>query len=341
MTEVGELRNKRRVARLCAAVLIHAAIGMSAPAGAEPPRPPAPAQGEDQRHDEAKEAFKAGKKALAANKLTEALDHFRKADALVAGAAPRFMQGQIYEKLGKPAEAVAAYQSFIDLKPDPESTYGKKLPEAHARIAALSGGLPARLEVKVIPAGVPVAITVNNAPLGGNTLALTPGQHTVVVTSQGYQPHTETITVKGNERRNLVVTLQPVIGAPIETREPAVTKRRIGNIPAFVVLGAAGASAIVGGVFGGLALSEKAKFDDNPTGAGADRTERNALIADVSLGVAGGLAIIGTVLLFVIKSPAPKINAGTPRTPGDGGPTPALAPWALPAGAGTSARWLF
>jgi hypothetical protein len=322
---------------ICTAALIHATVATAsvAPAIAQN-RPGAPAKpGEDKQAKEAKDAFKAGKKAFESGKFAEALEQFKKADALVPGAAPRFMLGQTYEKLGKPAEAVAAYQSFIDLKPDPTSTYGKKIPEAQARITALSGALPATVEVKVIPHDAPgLTIFVDNKPVSGQTgtISLAAGTHVILVNGQGFQPHTESITLKGNERRNVVVTLQPTAASQqvIPVEPPPETKTKIrGNAPAFVFFGLAGAGAIVGGVFGGLALSEKSKFNENPTHEGADRTERNALIADISFGAAAACAITGTILLFVIKSP--------PKS----GSVPQLAPWAGPHAAGAAAGWRF
>ena len=74
-------------------------------------------------------------------------------------------------------------------------------------------------------------------------------------------------------------------------------------VPAYVTLGIAGASAILGTVFGVNALSAKDKFNDNPTTENADDVERNALIADMAFGVAVTLGITGIVLLTTSDEP--------------------------------------
>lgn len=74
-------------------------------------------------------------------------------------------------------------------------------------------------------------------------------------------------------------------------------------MPAFVTLGIAGASAVVGTIFGIQALSAKSDFDDTPTRELADDTERNALIADMAFGVAVTLGVTGIVLLTTEPEP--------------------------------------
>ena len=73
-------------------------------------------------------------------------------------------------------------------------------------------------------------------------------------------------------------------------------------IPAVVTLSLAGTGAIVGTVFGVLALSSKSSFDETPTQDLFDETERNALIADMSFGVALTFGVTGLVLLLTSGS---------------------------------------
>ena len=71
--------------------------------------------------------------------------------------------------------------------------------------------------------------------------------------------------------------------------------------PVWVSLGIAGAAFIAGVVSGSLALSDQSEFDD--TGKTdkelADRGQTEAIIADVSFGLAAAAAITGIVLFFV------------------------------------------
>lgn len=68
-------------------------------------------------------------------------------------------------------------------------------------------------------------------------------------------------------------------------------------VPAYVTLGIAGAGLVTGGIFGVMALNAKRDFNDNPTTEAADDVERNALISDMSFGIAITLGVTGIVLL--------------------------------------------
>jgi hypothetical protein len=286
------------------------------------------------KQEEAIAAFKAGKAALAANDLTGAIERFKEADALYNGAAPRFLLAQTYEKLGRPADALAAYRAFLLINPNPSSSYYSKIPEAKDRIAALEKR-PATIGLVVKPATAPgVVITVDGAAVASTTLSLSAGAHQVVVRAAGFLPHTETVTVSAAEKRDLVVTLQPAVDVtPPAVVHPPTSVRKTSRLPAFITLGAAGAAAVVGGVFGGLAVGAKSEFDEHPTHENADITERHGLIADVSFGVAGGAAIAGTVLWFVLAGKSESHAAAR------GGPT--LAPLVGDHGGGVSGAWTF
>jgi hypothetical protein len=114
-------------------------------------------------------------------------------------------------------------------------------------------------------------------------------------------------------------------------------------VPAYVTLGIAGASAVVGTIFGVQALSSKSDFDDTPTTELADDTERNALIADMAFGVAITLGVTGVVLLTSDEDPAPATaqNVRLKRAPEKRAGEVNLRPYAGPKGGGASARVTF
>jgi tetratricopeptide (TPR) repeat protein len=80
------------------------------------------------------------------------------------------------------------------------------------------------------------------------------------------------------------------------------------TLPVYVAGGVAGAGAIVGTVFGVIALGDRSKFDQAPTRANADKTRTMSLVSDIGFGVALVSAVTGVVLLLthvgVQKSPA-------------------------------------
>ena len=104
--------------------------------------------------------------------------------------------------------------------------------------------------------------------------------------------------------------------------------------------------SIVGGIFGGMALSSKGEFDKTPTVAKADETDRNALIADMSFAVALTFGVTGAVLLLSDSSPAApaKTGAGPHKTTKKAAttlPRGFIAPYATPQGGGAAARFTF
>ena len=88
---------------------------------------------------------------------------------------------------------------------------------------------------------------------------------------------------------------------------------------------------VKGAVFGGLALKSKGEFEDTPTQDLFDETERNALIADMSFGVALTFGVTGLVLLLTDSGEeAPKDE----KKPEEKKATFRFAPYGGPSGAG-------
>ena len=120
-----------------------AVIKAAAPVGAPVAPAAAPVADEKAAKDEARKFFDEGKKLFDAGKVAEAVEVFKKADAKLPGAAPRLRIAEAYEKLNKPAEAVAAYRAFLSL--NPTGKFAEKIPLAKERIAAIEVTLPATL----------------------------------------------------------------------------------------------------------------------------------------------------------------------------------------------------
>jgi len=104
-----------------------------------------------------------------------------------------------------------------------------------------------------------------------------------------------------------------------------------------VLFGVAGAGAVVGAVFGGQALGAKSDFNKAHTRANADREQRDARISDIALFSALGVAVVGTVLLFVPRSPP---DAAGARTTG-AGLQGFVAPYVGPTGGGATGVFTF
>ncbi|OQB07200.1 MAG: hypothetical protein BWY17_05333 [Deltaproteobacteria bacterium ADurb.Bin207] len=93
----------------------------------------------------------------------------------------------------------------------------------------------------------------------------------------------------------------------------------------------------MGTIFGIKALSNKSDFNDTPTTELADDAERNALISDMTFGVAITLGVTGTVLLLSNDSSGQEQAAKDARSQ----KTMRLTPFVGPSGGGAAATWRF
>lgn len=322
------------------------------------------------KKDEAKKAFGEGKTRFDKGEYENAHSCFKLADAYVPGAQPKYRIAASLDKLGKVQEAVAAYDAFLAfVGPAPDDKFKEIVADAKTRTAALKA-TPSKVKVAIAPAGLPnTKITVDGAPQAGTELTLAPGKRTIVVSADGYDASTQVVEIGFAETRDVSVTLTQKAPEPVATVAPTATAAPTAtvvasaptsapttgpvapageksNIPAYVTLGLAGAGAVVGGIFGGLALASKDEFDKNPTVEKADETDRNALIADMSFAVALTFGVTGAVLLLTdtgatTTAPPAKTGAGPQKPKKASLPRGFIAPYAGPTGGGAAARFTF
>jgi hypothetical protein len=259
---------------------------------------------------------------------------FEAAEAIVPIPQTKYKIAVCRDKLGQVADAVRWYQAFLDSGPPPEKP--EPINDARARLAALRTK-PSQLRVVVTPPNAANLVTsVDNGPgqAGAPLLNLGAGHHHVVLQAPGYDPVAFDVDLAAAEAREVRITLNPasahqplVVGtlAPPAQPPPAPAPvHRRSDVPAYVLLGLAGAGGIVGIAFGSMALQDKSTFNKTPTVSGANKEQRDAQITDAALGAGLGLAIVGVVLLVT-----------NPRAPVQSGSVPAfITPYAGPTGAG-------
>lgn len=320
-------------------------------------QPAKPAVAKEEPKEQAKKLYKDATAKFKAEDYAGALPLFKQADELYPGAAPKHKIAVCHDKLGNKTEAVTAYRAF--LAADPGDKLEAEAKESTARLAELEKGMPGKLTVKVTPETARgVTITVDGNAVQGTELELEADkEHTVVVQAEGHKPATEKVTVRGNESRDLAVSLTPEAVAPPPAPKPKAKPKAkpkqeeeeeeggSSNVPAYVTLGIAGAGIVLGVVFGVMALQKKKEFDRRIDAADAtptelqdiaDDAERAALIADMSFGVALTFGITGAVLLFSggdDDDEDEEEKAATAR--------PTLVPYAGPTGGGMAATWRF
>ncbi len=335
-----------------------AAEAAAKPAAAKPAAGPAkPKLSDKQKKDAAKKTFGEAKEKFEKGDYAGALPLYQQADELVPGARPKYQAAICFDKTGQAVDAVGAYQKFLDSSPDADK-YKAEIPEAKARIDALKA-TPAKVLVATDPPGIPgLKLALDGAAQPGTELSVLPGKHTVVATAAGYDSATQTVEVTFAEKKDLTIAMKkgapPVIAVaspPVAkptpattaaTTEPAKGPQKRSRIPAYVTLGLAGAGAVLGTVFGVQALSSKSDFNKAPTSDLADKTDRNALIADMSFAVALTFGVTGAVLLLSgggDEKAAPAPGAAPP--PKKTSFVPTITPFVGPKAGGAAAMLQF
>jgi hypothetical protein len=237
-----------------------------------------------------------------------------------------------------PKGTVEAYELFVT-NPGARHVGADKVDEAVARIKTLRALLPATLMVITSPPGA--SVTVNGEKLEGTTPLTTErpaGAYRVEATVEGYEPLSVDVSLEGGitleQQMNLVKAAPP----PVAAAPPEEAKKR-SMVPAYVTAGVAGASLILGTVFGILALDAQSRFNENPSADLADEQERNALICDMALGVAVTLGITSVVLFTAREDASTGKSKGRAVATTRRGVT--LAPYASTTGGGARARLTF
>jgi hypothetical protein len=308
-----------------------------------------------QKKTEAGKLFKEGKEKFEKGDYTGALASYRSADEVLPGVMPKYQIAVTLDKLNQVTDAVAGYQAFIDYvdaqaKADKKFDAAKWEPsvtEAKTRIEALKK-TPATVKIATTPETAPnLMVTVDDKPPApAGELKLEPGKHTLAYSAEGYNPSTpQEIEVGYAETREVPAPAlekkpepvavapppppEPVAPAPVAPPPPPPPPRS--NVPAYVTLGLAGVGAVVGTIFGISALGSKSDFEKQPTTENADKTDRNALIADMSFAVALTFGVTGAVLLFGGDDKPAEQKTGLVVT------KPVVVPFVSPTGGGAAA----
>lgn len=326
------------------------------PAAAAPAAKPAKPMTDAQKKDAAKDAYKEAEEKFGKGDYAGALELYKKADELVPGAAPKYKIAACNDKLGKVKDAVAGYKAFLDAQPDPEK-YKDKITDATSRKDALEK-TPAKVKVGIIGPESPASATfmVDGAAQAGPELSVAPGKHKISAQAPGFDMATQDIEVAFADQKEISITLTksaappppvaavtpPAGGTPPEQpagpAEPPAKSEPRSKVPAYVTLGLAGAGAVVGTIFGIQALGSKSDYEATPTQELFDDTERNALLADMSFGVAITFGVTGAVLLFSDRGEA-KGEATPPSKTAT--VKPVVLPYVSPDGAGAAASLRF
>ncbi len=267
---------------------------------------------------EARDAYGAGEKAYAAGDYTTAYDDFKKAHDLIPTIHAEYWMAM---SQSQGTDIPTAYDALaaVVASPDASKLGDEKLAAATARLAEVKK-IPATVAVTSLPSGA--ELSVDGAAQPGTTpqtLSLTAGSHRLGVALAGYEAYATDLTLKPGQKLNQQVELKasapppaaaaavappppPAETAPAPPAAPPPAPEAHSKVPAYITLGVGVVGAGVGTIFGISALSAKSDFNKNPTNSGADKAERDALIADMGWAVAITLGVTGIVLLTTSDS---------------------------------------
>lgn len=297
-------------------------LGAASPAHAAPKKAAKAAKGD--KKAEAREAYNAGDTAYKAGDYAAAYEGFKKANELIPSPVAEFWMSMAKSYGSDVPGGIAALESVL-MSADAEKLGEEKLNMAAARLKELKS-TPASVQVTSDPPGAEVSIDGKAQPgVTPVTLTVPPGTHTLGVSLKGFEPYKADFTAKPAGKMDQAATLEkakpaPIAAAPAKAAPPPKAEEpkpvappkaeeSSSNLPAYIAIGAGVVGAGIGTFFGVKALSAKSDFNSNPTNDNADRTERNALIADMSFGIALTLGITGVVLLLTGGSDSSEVSA--------------------------------
>ncbi|MSP26723.1 MAG: hypothetical protein EXR75_16595 [Myxococcales bacterium] len=283
---------------------------------------------------EALDLFRAGDYAAA-------LVKFETADALVPAPTLKLHAARCLDKLGRMSAAAAQYRSAIavELKPWAPKVHVAARDAAVSELAKVLDLMPT-LAVSVTGAEASrVTVTLQGAPLASATLGeaqrLDPGSYTLVATS-GTLSARQDVELARADRRSVVLALVDSVKPRLDDG-PSVLA-----MVGFGALGVGAAGLVVGGVAGGIVVSDEARLallcpdrrcfpKDHADAASFERTR---MASSIGFFAGGALGAGGAVLLILDA-------LGTLDTPGESSDPAANAdasarvmPFIAPAGVG-------
>jgi hypothetical protein len=294
--------------------------------------------------NEADKRFNQGVALYKSGDLAAALVEFKKAYEIAPNFRVLYNIGQLYAQVADNANAVRAYQKYLN-------DGGTNVPAARraqvqAEIRRLMAGV-AKVSILSDTPGVELSVDdnpVGNAPLGEAVL-VNPGKHRVTATKQGHPPVTKPLSAKGGESLTVVFdfgtsqepALAPAADKPKEAapeperaapREDRTSKDKSSPAPAahgsfpvvpWVVTGALGVGTIVTGIVARGAVSG---YEDKKASFGITRSELEDAQGSartwvyVTAGLGAATVIMGGLSLYWTLSASPQKSTALAFGPG-------------------------
>ncbi len=299
-----------------------AVIGASAqaqprqtPPGTTTTAAPVAATAPDESITDARRAYAEGTEHFNAGRFEEALISFEHAFTVRSNPVVLKPIAECHERLGHLPEAIAALERYL-----------RELPTAAdraqlgTRLAALRLR-PARVNVTSTPDGARIVVDGDSLPQRTpSDIDLPPGHHRISATLAGFIATEREIDTTAGVGAAVNVTLEreptitiaaaPAVLAPAAEIRLPLTGPRVSSA-LWVATAVAGAAAVVGTVFGIMALSDANDYEQSPTQELLDRGQRNALLADVGFAASLLSAGVAVVVYFADRGHAESATTTT------------------------------
>jgi hypothetical protein len=302
-----------------AALLSRAALAQTPPPPAGAPRPARPVSDADRQ--EARRHIDRGDEAMAQGRFREALDAYRRAEAIVAVPTTLLEVGRAHFKLGELVAARGKLRQAAEFvaRPDEPPVFQKARGEAAALAADIDRRIPkVILHVRTRDGSTPV-VHVDGAPLApaelGRETRLDARAHEIVASAPGHRSARVRIELAEGEARVIDLALEPGADEPPGSGiSPLV----------YVGFAVAGAGALVGTITGVVHLSETSDLKDEcpqdrcpPDQAEArDDVILLANVSNVSFAVGAAGLVLGVV--GIVLSGSDEGSDASPEGPATG-----------------------
>ena len=278
-------------------------------------------------------------------KYADALREFRESYRLSQKVDLLYNIGQVYERMGKLAEAIKTYGEYLNRSKRDEPALRSKIANLEATLHSTSVEILSPVE------GATVVVDgkqVGNTPLS-NAVKVTPGSHRIKVTKAGYAPFSAYVAVAAGssvrvqadlERRSgtpqpaTIATPTTPTTAPSGTGTAASSQKRGRSLWTWIALGG-GTGLVALGLIAGSVAMNKAKDAQTSSDSTATTAKQLALTSDLAL-VAGVAALATGAVLFFLDRPTKNENEHAQRSS-----RMAIFPAVTPQGASVGALWRF
>jgi tetratricopeptide (TPR) repeat protein len=248
----------------------------------------------------ARRYFNAGQKAFSEGRFVESAKAFLEAYRLKPHPAPLINAGDAWERAGESAQAARAYQRVLELEDASEQDRA----DAVERLAQLGP----KLGILELIGDPSQRVRVDDEEFkGGSRVYVFPGEHRVTLLDVEGAKLRRLEIAAGTSRSIDLQTLEPGKSGTSDTTTPTTIEPVPDSVPTeggirpltWAAFGLA-AVGVAGAVYFGLQVNDaEASYNDDPNQDDYDRFNQNKLLTNVSIGVAGVGAALGTVLLIV------------------------------------------